>query len=714
MILVGWLLASVLAPRTAFLERVAYALLFTLCAVPLVAYQVALAWPAFVSRGLLTAVSGVFLLGLAWPTWKQRRALVPPRPDATSLVLLGLALALGLFTWLHHNHNELWLSLGSYLQTDKAKCFYMQTLSFVPELNAGRDPEMVRRAYGIISTPGNSLFTSAWMAVLGPRSFQFLHAGFHVLLFLFGSLLLRRWTGSVVVAAVVSSFAILCPYSLWIEVLDRNVYVFALTPALLYTLEVHKERALLHGLLLGLVGGLGLRFLPLVFIGSAALLYLHWRQPWRRWALMMLGVVLAFAFELPHLQYHGFESMGETQAVPGLLQLMRTPYMPYHNAVYYLLLTVSWLGWLLSALVVYGAGRTAREHPWRFGALAIMVVLPLVVMAGQRDWIEYDKTRIYIMSLWPLLAFLAVGLRGLMSKEGWGKRGIALAVSLVVVLAADFGLRVPELSADTSSLERKPVYQRESPAYIGFLRSEFAPSGPLPYYGGMLDKLQWRRKHAEAQLVAASLVAGAESPWIDRWLEPADLEAPAPLGPPEGQDAFLDLAIDMERLVTEPAAAVSTGAGEGRVLVDYSDPKRIFDIHHKQVAVSWQEQPLPVTVLAQRPDVQTLRTLTLDLNAFVTLEEDELGFQKVNMVAHQIFPERRQQGIATAMTALPWMDDDPVVRLRVPVDMRVVIRNWLVNPGEGVPHRIDGWEIVPDGAGGVSTRFFFGEPESYL
>ncbi len=714
MVLVGWLLASVLAPRSAFLERTAYALLFTLCAVPLVAYQVALAWPMFMSRGLLAGVSGVLLLGLAWPAWRQRQALIPPRPDAATLVLLVVALLLGSFSWLHHNHNELWLSLGSYLQTDKAKCFYMQTLSFVPELNVGRDPEMVRRAYGIISTPGNSLFTSAWMAVLGPRAFQFLHAGFHVLLFLFGCLLLRRWTASVLIAALVSAFAVLCPYSLWIEVLDRNVYVFALTPALLYTLEVHRERALLHGLLLGLVGGLGLRFLPLLFIVSAALLYLHWRQPWKRWVLLAVGVVLAFAFELPHLQHHGFESMGETQAVPGLFEFLRTPYMPHHNAVYYLLLTISWLGWVLTSLVVYGAGRTAREHPWRFGALLVMVLGPLVVLAGQRDWIEYDKTRIFIMSLWPLLCFLAVGLRGLVAKEGWGKRGMALAVSLVLVLAADFGLRGIDLPADESSLERKPVYQRESPEYIDFLRSEFAASGPLPQYGRMLDKLQWSRKHAEAQQVAHALVGGATSPWIDRWLEPSDLEAPEALGPPQGEEAWLDLAIDLERLVADPEAAVTSGASEGRVLVDYSDPKRIFDIHHKQVEVSWQDQPLPVTVLAQRPDIQVLRTLTLDLNAFVTLEEDELGFQKVNLVAHLVFPERKAQGIATAMTALPWMDDEPVVRLRIPADMRVVVRNWLVNPSEGVPHRIDGWEIRPDGDGGVSTRFFFGEPESYL
>jgi len=713
LILLGWLLASVLAPRAGFLERVAYTLLFTLSAVPLVAYQLALAMPAFVSGGLLMAVCGAFLLGLAWPAWRAGRGLLPPKPEPWELGVLALGLGLGAFTWLHHSDAELWLSLGSYLQTDKAKCFYMQTLSFVPELNAGRDPAMVRRAYEIISTPGNSMFTACWMPVAGPWTFKLLQAAFHLLLFLFGTLLLKRWTGSLLVAVVVACFAVLNPYTLWIEVLDRNVYVFALTPALLYTLVVHRNQSLLHGLLFGLMGGLGLRFLPLLFLVSAVLIYAEQRQPWRRWVLAAVGVVLAFAFELPHLQHHGFHSMGEAAAVPGLLEGLRTPMLPHANGSYYIAFMLAQLGWGVAALALYGAVRWLRDRPVTGVALALMVLTPLIVLAGQRDWIEHDKTRIFIMSLWPVLCFFAYGLKGLMARAGWGPRFGALAVAVVAVVAVDFGARAVTAQPDSTSLDRKPTYQRETPAFLAHLQAGFAPSGLLPNYGPMADKLRWRRKWAEAQLIAVGMLSGQESPWIERWLDPTDLESPPPLGPPEGASGFTSLSLDLERLVTEPDAAVVVGDSEARYLVDYADPGSIFDIHHKQVAVSWQEQALPVTVLAQRQDIQVLRELPLDLNAFVTLEVDELGFQKVNLVQYELFPSRRPHGLASAMTALPWSDTDPVVHLRIPEDMRVVVRCWLVNPSEGVPHRIDGWFIeLEDGEAHV--RFAYGEPESYL
>jgi hypothetical protein len=713
MALVGWLLASLISPRGGFLERVAYALLFTLSVVPLVAYNLALALPAFVSSGLLAAVAGAFLLGLAWPAWRLGRGLLPPAPQRGELALLALALALGALTWLHHNDSELWLSLGSYLQTDKAKCFYMQTFSFVPELNQGRDPEMVRRAYGIISTPGNSLFTAGWMQVMGPWAFRFLQSAFHALLFLFGVLLLRRWTGSLLVAVVASCFAVLNPYTLWIEVLDRNLYVYALSPALLYTLTAHRERALAHGLLLGLIGGLGLRFLPLLFLAPVALLYLRWRQPLRRWGLLALGVVLAFAFELPHLQHHGFHSMGEQAALPALLAGLRTPMLPFDNASYYMLFMLAQLGWMVGAVALYGAWVCLRERPVRAVALALMVLLPLLVLAGQRDWIEYDKTRIFIMSLWSVITFFAFGLRELTHRAGWGRRAVGLAVALTLVVALDLGLRVADRPSDPTSHVRKPVYQAETPAYLDLLRSAFARSGPLPEYGHLADKLRWRHKGTKARMVLATMVAGQESPWVERWLDEDDGVPPRPLGPPEGEEAWLDLAIDLELLVADPHAAVSVGPTKGRVMVDYSKPERVFDIHHKQVEVSWQAEPLPVTVLAQRPDIGVLRELYLDLNAFVSLEEDELGFQKVNLVQYALFPEQRERGLATAMTALPWMNPESVVRVRIPADMRVVVRNWLVNPSEAVPHRIDAWFVEVEDRQ-PQVRFHFGEPESYL
>ena len=61
--------------------------------------------------------------------------------------------------------------LASYLQRGEAECFYMQTFSFVPGLNPDLNGPQVWEAYNIISTPGNTLFTTTFMAVFGLHSF---------------------------------------------------------------------------------------------------------------------------------------------------------------------------------------------------------------------------------------------------------------------------------------------------------------------------------------------------------------------------------------------------------------------------------------------------------------------------------------------------------------------------------------------------------------
>jgi len=723
LILLGWLLATLVAPRSTLLERVAWTLLFTLAVAPFLAFNLSVLRPAFLSGATLGGCAAVVLAGLAWPAWRRRAALLPERPDGAQLATLALALAAGIFTWLHHDDTEFWLSLGSYLQRGEAKCFYMQTMSFVPELNSQASPELVRSAYGIISTPGNAVFTAGWMPVTGPWTFHFIHAAFAAVAVLFGTLLLQRWTGRIWIGLVVSVVALLNPYTLWIEVLDRNFIAFALSPALLYAVEARKEHPVLHGWLLALTAGVGLRFLPIMFALPVALLYWQQRQRPRSW-LLLAGVAAAcFAFNLPHLDYHGFHSMGEASSLPGLawtelVVASRTPFLPHPNAVYYLRFALDCLGWILAALLLYGAGCAARRHPLRCAVLALMVLSPLVVLAGQRDWIEYDKTRILFMSWWALLAFLGFALGELATREGWPRRAGLLLAALAAVGLADLGLAAVHGQADLTSQQRKPLYQSEAPAYTRLLRERFAAASPLPDYGRLFTKTEWQRKRAKSGTVAHSLVApfvgqgAAPNPWLERWLEPDDLQLPEPLASAEA--GWVDLRIDLERLVTEPDAAASLAEPGARPLVDFSDPDRLLDIHHMQAQVSWQPQPLGVTVLAQRPEIGVLNEVALDLNAFVSLGQDDIGFEQVNLVSFQVVPGRIEAGKASAMTALPWKEGASEVVIRIRDDARVIIRNWLVNTAESVPHRIDSWCIQLDDTGQPELRFHFGEPESYL
>jgi hypothetical protein len=66
------------------------------------------------------------------------------------------------------------------------------------------------------------------------------------------------------------------------------------------------------------------------------------------------------------------------------------------------------------------------------------------------------------------------------------------------------------------------------------------------------------------------------------------------------------------------------------------------------------------------------------------------------------------------MTALPQRDQSSGIVVRLPVHMKLVLRNWVVDARLAVPHRIDGWLIELDEHAMPRVRFYPLEPESYL
>ena len=703
LVLVGVALAAVVAPGAGRLERWSWRLLFTLTAVPFVAFHVALLRPAFLGAGTLWA-SGLVMLAVLVPLAARRGA--PVAAEHGTRLTLSLGAVVGVLTALHHTDTELWLQLGSYLGRGEAECFYMQTFSFVPELNPDGDPQLVRDAYDIISTPGNAVFTAGWLPVLGDHAFRFLHAAVVAVGFLFTTLLLRRWTN--LGAATLAALALYGnPWLLSIEVLDRNVLTLALSPALLWAVLEHPRKPVLHGWLLALVAGSGLRFLPLVFVVPVAAFYLRARVPLRTWAVFGAAAALCFAFNLPHLGFHGFHSLGETQPLPALTSagLTRTPWVPHPTAVLYLRWLLSALGGLGAGLVLAGLDRELRVDRWRTAGLAVVVAAVFGVLALQRDWIESDKARIFVMAGLPFAVWFASGVVALGTRRG-------LALLAVGAVAAPLGDRVlagVEGHADDGLYERKPLYQHERPAYVALSRARFGEVGLLPDYARLFDKLDWSRKRDEARVVAETLFgadpAGHTNPWIARWVDADQLETVEPTL--EGD--FVDLTIDLEQLGVDPASAVRVAAaGEGRVFLDLSRPERLVDVYFKEVDVSWQHRQLTVTALPLR---DTLGEVHLDLNAFAGFGADAVGFQQVNLVQLEVLGQR-EAALATAMTALPQADDDPTITLRVRADQRVLLRNWFVNVLKGTPQRVDGWVI--EAAGEPEAQFFYGEPESYL
>ena len=74
--------------------------------------------------------------------------------------------------------------------------------------------------------------------------------------------------------------------------------------------------------------------------------------------------------------------------------------------------------------------------------------------------------------------------------------------------------------------------------------------------------------------------------------------------------------------------------------------------------------------------------LMIDLNAFVGFGADTYGFEQVNAV-HFLHPSRRRTATRQPLLALPQQDPSPLLRLKVPSDVRILVRNWLVDLRDG-------------------------------
>ncbi|MCZ7581864.1 MAG: hypothetical protein M5R36_00235 [Deltaproteobacteria bacterium] len=154
--------------------------------------------------------------------------------------------------------------------------------------------------------------------------------------------------------------------------------------------------------------------------------------------------------------------------------------------------------------------------------------------------------------------------------------------------------------------------------------------------------------------------------------------------------------------------------GEDGAFVDLSHPDDVFDIYYRACAVSWQPEKLTVTALPRSPESSGGRELSVELNAFIDLGRDENGFVQVNQMNFFLKPELKPAGRAGALLALPDSDQTCVFDFRLPRDVELVVRYWIVDGTKGVPFRVDAWRIGLDDDGAPSATFYPFEPESYL
>jgi hypothetical protein len=714
-LIIGYLLATWAFAASRPLERVGYTLLFALTAVPLVLVHVALLAPLYLAWWHAPVVSVLFLALLARHGVHYARAWKRPVFTLSDRIALAAVVPLAVFSWFYFDNTELYLSLTSYLGRGEAKCFYMQTFKLLAELNVGAGPESIRQFFGVISTPGNAVFIVGAWPLFGAQTFHVLFVAFHLLLFIFSFLLVERWTHRPWIALAAGLFAVLNPYALSIEVLDRNMMALALSAMLLFTVASRPGKHLWHGLLWGVTAGTGLRFLYLALLVPIVWSYLKHKTRPRGYVLLGVGFAGVFAFNLPHLLHHGFHSLGETASFAHLAWLAvtapgRTPLVAYPNAVLYLLNLIDHLGYVVLALVLLGLGHAARRD-WR-GLIGLAAIFFAVfgILAVQRDWLENDKLRILQMGFLPLIVLFGVGLGALLDRKHWKRNAAWFVVCLTATIGAAVGLARVHGVADPQTFEKKPVYQRETPAFMDFYRAHFPSTHVLPNYARLCQKLDIPAKHDRAMLAAATLPLPVDlTPFADevardRWL--ADL----PLRFADA--ASVTVRIDFDKLVTEPSAAVAYVESDEPPLVDFADEKNLLDVYYNEAAVSWQPQPLTVAVLPDQPARRGLGEQTIELNAFAKMGVDEYGFALVNAI-HFLVGGKTAAGRVGALRALPQRAEGAVLDFRVPRGLTLVVRYWVVNGVNGTPFRVDGWRISTAEAT-PRIRFCYHEPESYL
>ena len=719
LLITGFFLSTYFLRSATLVERVAYVLLFSMVTLPFVAINIALIGTVYIDKPLLLYLCVGILAALSIHIYKYLRDFKIGEVNRGELAMLLVAVPLAVFFYFYYSNLEVIWSLGSYLQTGKSSCFTMQTYKLVEQLNKGADPAHIPQIYSIISTPGNVMFTGGMMPLFGIKTFHYLYVLFQLNLYLFVCLLMYRWSGRAWIAVVTALLAVLNPYCLSIEILDRNLIAMSLCAPLLYTVFAHRDKHLLHGLLLGITAGAGLRFLPLTYALPMLILYISSRVGFRGYLALAAGFVITFTFNIPHLFHHGFHSLGHSEPFWQLLwsalgELRRTPLMPYPNFVFYALNTLSYFGYALTSLVLFGAGAMALKHRLRFVLLLLISLPTYVVLAAQPDWIEIDKARILLTGLLPLVLFAGHGVVHLLRCQRPLRDGAVLVALPLLVAGAGALLGTLAGQADATLYDRKQIYQKEPGSLTAHNRAHLARVGALPNFGRLMNKISLARKHTEEQIALGTLLSRqvvAQNSWVSRWLPARAVETPRPRKP---SVAFVNLRIDLDRLVSDQPSSVSVVGTCDDCFLNLENKKDLLDIYYRSVKVSWQQQALPVVVLTGKPALEVLGELNVELNAFIGYGKDSYGFERVNLINFMTSKKGRAHAKKTGMTALPHRGTAPVITLRVPRDVTVILRNWIVEQEQGVPHRIDSWRVRVGGDGEPEVRFFFQEPESYF
>lgn len=727
----GVLASRYFIKKSGLLERIGVVLFLSFAIVPFVNINYVLLAGHYISNRVTLFASVFSVLSFCILLYSVRNSRGPQKTSffafpGNELLALILAVLVAVFSFYYYSNKEFILSLGSYLIKGEANCFYMQTFETIkqlnPELNL-KDTAVLTNTYAIICTPGNILFTSTVLSLFKLYSFKILYVLFNFLLFIFVYLLSRKLTGNEIISLLTAIFAFVNPYTLSIEVLDRNMMALTVSAILLYLVLQHKNKVFLHGLVFGVLAGTGLRFLPLLFIVPVAILYCPEQRNIKGWWVFIPAFLIAFSFNIPHIYFQGFHSLGETASSWNLIfeaftKWLRTPFLPFPNLIFYLLNMVNYFGYLVSAVILLGVFNLWKTNKKFFLAFSIIFASILFVLSYQRNWLEGDKYRIITSGFLSLYVFFAYGLKFIFS----GKYSLRnyVAVFLCLLIPVIFVRTVPliDFEQDEDFYGRRFLYQKESDSYLRLAKGFLSDASLFPNYKRLFAKKDLKDKRTEEKLASKRLFPEKDLPNIDKFKDfysdwRAYLVTERKRYPENKPAGFRYVKIDFEKLVNQVDGAADKVKYSEICAIDLAEEDDLFDVYYAELNVGWQKESLPVCVILHEEEMRYLKELHIDLNAFISLRKDPSGFDIVYPINFMDNPFLKERGSGEGLHSFPLFAENNTMVFKVPGDLKIVVRNWFVNEN-GIPYKVDGWCISPGKEGKYKTEFFYNEPESYL
>jgi hypothetical protein len=584
--------------------------------------------------------------------------------------------------------------------------------------------DAVVRVYDIICTPGNTLFTSTFIPILKLAGPRFLYLMFSALLYIFVYLISKRLLQNNRLSLFVALFALLNPYVLSVQALDRNFMALAVSAVFMYIVLEYKEKVFLQGLIFGILSGTGLRFLPIIFVVPAVLLFNNDRL--KKALLFFLAFTITFTFNIPHLFFNGLNSLGENQSSLSLLYLaftgwLRTPFLPLPNLIFYLVNIINYFGFIISGVICLGIVRLFVENKKLFFSFFAVFLLLLFVLSFQRNWIEADKYRIIICGFLSLYVFLGFGIRQLLFiKKNMNTVLLSIISFALPVMFVRFA-SLPDFGQDAGFYKRKALYQQESPEYHALTKNTLLRISPLPNYRRLCQKLDFKLKGFEEEAALRNVFAADPesenskfslfySDW-KRGLNLSKKPARARLQNDIGEYVYIKL--DLNKLAGDFSDCAEEIPPLDIVSLDLGK-ERLSDVFYAEVIVPWQKNPVPVCIMLNNGYLDDLKELQIDLNAFISVGNFDIYQDIVNSINYSLNNTLRKEGKGTGMISFPLLQERGILTFRIPKDVRIVIKNWFINGENGVPFKLDSWLAQRKITGRYRTEFFYNEPESYL